>query len=109
VRLFSLLQDKSYPRSKVKGLREVLKTDEESTRKYLADNQIQSLAKLSFDAEQEDAVLHTFQKGKRPSRLSVLLPELARNGSTQFVRHGLYFDAIELMDRMILFGEGEGK
>lgn len=108
VRLFSLLQDKAYPRSKVKGLREVLKTSEAGTWQYLADNQIQSLSKLSCDAEQEDAVLNAFQKG-RSSRLSVLLPELAKDGSTQFVRHGLYFDAIELMDRMILFRKGEGK
>lgn len=107
IRLFELLTKEKYPRSKVKGLRETLKKSEEQIQVYLRKNQIQKLAKLGMQAEREDAVRYVYEQGKILAAVSTTCEERAEEHQTQFVRRRLYFDVIELMDRMILLRKEE--
>lgn len=104
--LLKLMEEAKYPRSKVKNLREVLKQTEDEVWNYMITNQIQSLSKLGFDAEDENAVHRTFVNKGREKQLSVILEERGEGGKTLYVCRSLYFDAIELMDRTILMEKG---
>lgn len=106
VRLMTAFQRQDYPRSKIKGLREALKQGEDATMTYLRTNEISSITKLGFDAKAGDSIHEEIVKNQGRSKLFFVDgSEHTENKQSRFVRRGLYFDAIEMMDNMILFRE----
>lgn len=79
------LGESDFPQSKIKGLRSAVKQGALETELYLRSKQLGKLKELA-----DPAVLCREQ----------------RDGKTVFCRRSLYFDAIELLNRTILFREG---
>lgn len=107
-RMVDRMQNQHLPRSKVKGLRAVLKQDEGSIWHYLRFNQMLELSKWGGDAETDDPVRKTALRGGRTKQISLLERERTPDGEDRFVQRGLYFDAIELMDHMLIPDSAKG-
>lgn len=92
------------PRSKMKGLRDVIRQGIDETVYYVRSNRIAELSKWAFDSKhQYDAAAVVKNGGKRDK---AFFTQAKKEGGAYY-RHSLYFDAIELVDHITLLGEEE--
>jgi hypothetical protein len=90
-------------RSKLKGLREPLKQGEWETKLYIRENGLNELEKWAYDQ------IDGLHEGKRTQEsFTPAVPE-GQDEKKRYTQHSIYFDAIELVDHLMILDRKELK